>query len=61
MWGLKCAMPNGEVYNKLTANGLLTVLAGDNVIRILPPLIITSAHIAEAIAILDRSCGELAP
>jgi acetylornithine/N-succinyldiaminopimelate aminotransferase len=60
MWGLKCAMPNGAVYDRLVANGLLTVLAGDNVVRVLPPLIVTAAHIAEAAAIFERSFRDLA-
>ena len=30
-------------------HGLLTVAAGDNVVRILPPLIIDESHIAECI------------
>jgi acetylornithine/N-succinyldiaminopimelate aminotransferase len=60
IWGLKCAKPNGDVYKRLIDNGLLTVLAGDNVVRILPPLIITEAHVDEALAILDKSCREAA-
>lgn len=39
---------NTEVVKKLIDNGLLTIPAGENVIRILPPLIITSKHVAEA-------------
>jgi acetylornithine/N-succinyldiaminopimelate aminotransferase len=60
IWGLKCAKPNGDVYKRLIDNGLLTVLAGDNVVRILPPLIIIEAHVDEALAILDKSCREAA-
>jgi acetylornithine/N-succinyldiaminopimelate aminotransferase len=49
----------GELINKMISNGLLTVPAGNNVIRIIPPLIIESKHIAEAMgkirsAILSR-------
>ena len=40
---------------------MLTVGAGDNVVRLLPPLIITEAEIDEAIAILDKVLPELAP
>jgi acetylornithine/N-succinyldiaminopimelate aminotransferase len=61
MWGLKCAVPNGDLYKRLVENGLLTVLAGDNVVRILPPLVITQAHVDEAIALLDKSCREATP
>ena len=60
MIGLKCAKPNGEVSARLMANGLLTVAAGDNVVRLVPPLIIGEAEIDAAIAIIDRSAAELA-
>ena len=35
-------------------------LAADNVVRLLPPLVIESAHVGEAIAALDRTCAALA-
>jgi acetylornithine/N-succinyldiaminopimelate aminotransferase len=57
MLGLKCAVPNTEMMNKLRDAGLLTVGAGDNVVRLLPPLIIDQTHIEEALAILDKVCG----
>ncbi|MBN8532381.1 MAG: aspartate aminotransferase family protein [Alphaproteobacteria bacterium] len=49
MLGLKTVIPNMDVVVALREQGLLTVLADDNVIRILPPLIIEKAHIAEAL------------
>ena len=39
---------------------MLTVAAGDNVVRLLPPLIIGEDEIAEAIARIDRACARLA-
>ena len=60
MLGLKCRVPSGDLSKKLVSHGLLTVGAGDNVIRILPPLIVQSAQVAEALDILHRACGELA-
>ncbi len=39
---------NTELVKKLIKNGLLTIPAGENVVRILPPLVITSDHVAEA-------------
>ena len=54
MIGLKLGVPNTEMQAKLRDGGLLSVTAGDNVLRLLPPLIIGSAEIEEAIAILDR-------
>ena len=37
-----------KLVEKFIANGLLTIPAGNNVIRIIPPLIINSEHIIEA-------------
>ena len=52
MLGLKCAGTNTEVVDRLRAAGLLTVGAGDNVIRLLPPLIITETEADAAADIL---------
>ena len=57
MLGLKCAVPNTEMVNRLRGAGLLTVGAGDNVVRLLPPLIIEESHVEEALSILDKVCG----
>jgi acetylornithine/N-succinyldiaminopimelate aminotransferase len=50
MLGIKInqKIENTEVVKKLIENGMLVIPAGENVIRILPPLIITSEHVAEA-------------
>ncbi|WP_338086926.1 aspartate aminotransferase family protein [Magnetospirillum aberrantis] len=61
MIGLKCRIPNTELQAKLLANGLLTVGAGDNVVRLLPPLIIREREIDEAIDILARTLSEVTP
>ena len=52
--GLRCRPPNTEVITRLREAGLLTVGAGDNVVRLLPPLIIDESHAEEAVQILDR-------
>ena len=59
MLGLKCLVPNTEVQAKLTVGGLLTVGAGDNNIRFIPPLIIGPEHVAEAAGILRAACAQL--
>ena len=46
---------NIELVKKFIENGLLSVPAGENVIRILPPLIITSENVAEAKKIMEKS------
>ena len=60
MLGLKCKVPNGDVVARLFANGLLAVAAGDNVVRLVPPLIISDSEVDAAAAILDLAAGQLA-
>jgi acetylornithine/N-succinyldiaminopimelate aminotransferase len=57
MLGLKCAVPNTDMVNRLREAGLLTVGAGDNAVRVLPPLIVEESHVEEALAILDKVCA----
>lgn len=52
--GLRCVPVNGQVIGRAFEEGLLTVAAGDNVLRLLPPLTVSNAEIDEALAILDR-------
>jgi acetylornithine/N-succinyldiaminopimelate aminotransferase len=46
---------NTKMVEKFVENGLLTIPAGENVIRILPPLIIESQHVKEAVAKIKKS------
>jgi len=57
--GVRCVVPNGELVDALRAEKLLAVAAGDNVVRLLPPLIVEEADIAEGIARLDRAAAAL--
>jgi acetylornithine/N-succinyldiaminopimelate aminotransferase len=41
--------------------GLLTVAAGMNVLRLAPPLIITEAEADEALRLLDQACNRMTP
>lgn len=59
MVGLMCQDDPKTLVQKLRENRLLSVGAGNNVIRFLPPLIIGEAHIAEACAILDKTCAAM--
>ena len=59
--GMKCEVPNSEVQDAFTAEGLLSVAAGDNVIRLVPPLVITDADIAEAITMIRRGARRCLP
>jgi acetylornithine/N-succinyldiaminopimelate aminotransferase len=58
--GLRCVAPNGDVVAALRNEKLLTVAAGDNVVRLLPPLIVNEQEIAEAVGMIDRAFGKLA-
>src|SRR6185437_6347809 len=51
--GFKCVVPNLEVVERLRRAGLLTVGAGENAVRLLPPLIIDERHVDEAVGIID--------
>jgi acetylornithine/N-succinyldiaminopimelate aminotransferase len=59
--GLKCAVPNTEVQAAGLAEGILTVAAGENVLRLIPPLIIGQAECDEALALLDRVARRCLP
>jgi acetylornithine/N-succinyldiaminopimelate aminotransferase len=56
MLGLECVVPNTDVVALAREHGLLTARAGDNVLRLLPPLILDQSHIDEALEILVRVC-----
>jgi acetylornithine/N-succinyldiaminopimelate aminotransferase len=58
--GLRVITPNAELVEELRAEKLLTAAAGENVVRLLPPLIIGEAEIAEAVAMIDRACTRIA-
>jgi acetylornithine/N-succinyldiaminopimelate aminotransferase len=57
--GLKAVVPSGELVDALRAEKMITVAAGDNVVRLLPPLIISEDEIAEGVARIDRACARL--
>ncbi|ARN81756.1 aspartate aminotransferase family protein [Methylocystis bryophila] len=59
MFGLKTRVPNLEFLKAARDAGLLLVAAGDNVVRLLPPLIIDESHIAEAGKRLRAACVAL--
>jgi acetylornithine/N-succinyldiaminopimelate aminotransferase len=55
MLGIKCRVPNTDVLAAARAEGLLLATAGDNVVRLLPPLIIEEAEVDEAMTRLDAA------
>jgi acetylornithine/N-succinyldiaminopimelate aminotransferase len=58
---LRPEVNNGEMQGAAVQEGLLTVAAGMNVLRLAPPLIITEVEVAEALRLLDRACLRLTP
>ncbi|MGO9543849.1 MAG: aspartate aminotransferase family protein [Rhodomicrobium sp.] len=59
MLGLVCKISNTDLSGTLFAEKLLTVAAGDNVVRLLPPLVVTETEIKEACAKIDTACARL--
>ncbi len=59
--GLKGVVPNTELQNAFTAEGLLTVAAGDNVVRLVPPLVLTDADCDAAVEMIRRGARRCLP
>jgi acetylornithine/N-succinyldiaminopimelate aminotransferase len=57
--GLRAVIPASELVNAIRGEKMLTVAAGDNVVRLLPPLIVSEQEIAEGVARLDRALARL--
>ncbi|AYG65125.1 MULTISPECIES: aspartate aminotransferase family protein [unclassified Rhizobium] len=55
MLGIKAAIPQADLLQAIRAEHLLGVPAGDNVIRLLPPLVVTADEAREGLARLDRA------
>lgn len=59
MLGLKCKLPPAEVAAAFRSEKLLAIAAGDNVIRLLPPLIVEDGDIREGLARIDRAATSI--
>jgi len=59
MLGLKTVVPNTEMVAGLRAHHMLSVPAGDNVVRLLPPLTITAEEMREGLSRIDMVASEL--
>ncbi|MBV9329974.1 MAG: aspartate aminotransferase family protein [Alphaproteobacteria bacterium] len=57
MLGLKMRVPNTDFVARARDEGLLVVGAGDNVVRLLPPLIIEEAQVREAVEKLSAAAS----
>jgi acetylornithine/N-succinyldiaminopimelate aminotransferase len=58
--GLRCVVPSGDLVAALREEKLLSVGAGDNVVRLVPPLVVSEAEVGDAMAMLDRACARVA-
>ena len=56
--GIRCVVPAADFVAKLRQNGLLCLTAGENVLRILPPLIVGESEIEEALAVMHKVAAE---
>ncbi len=59
MQGLVFDEPVGGIINRALENGLILINAGANIIRFVPPLIITTENVDEMISILEQSINEM--
>jgi acetylornithine/N-succinyldiaminopimelate aminotransferase len=57
--GLRTVVPSGALVDELRAEKMITVAAGDNVVRLLPPLIVSEEEVAEAVSRIERACARL--
>jgi acetylornithine/N-succinyldiaminopimelate aminotransferase len=58
--GLRMVPPVSEMVDELRSEKMIVPAAGDNVVRLLPPLIIGEEEIAYAVNAIDRACTRLA-
>ncbi len=59
LMGIKCVVPNVNLIQALRDEHLLSVGAGDNVVRILPPLVTTPEEAREALARIEAAVERL--
>src|ERR1700760_4277818 len=58
--GVKAVVPSGDLVTALRDQKLLTVGAGENVVRFLAPLIVNESEIDHSVQCLERACADLA-
>ena len=56
--GIRCVVPAADIVTELRQNGLLCLTAGENVLRILPPLIVGERGIDEALDVMNKVARE---
>ena len=58
--GLKAAIPVGQIQAACVAEGLMAITAGDNVLRLAPPLVVTDNDIDQAVVMLRKAATKVA-
>ena len=59
MQGLELTIPAGDIILKALDKGLILITAGQNIIRFVPPLVITEANVDEMVVILDEILAKI--
>ena len=59
MLGLKMKIPNGDFITAARQAGLVVLPAGDNVVRLLPPLTISESEVREGMELMNRAAATL--
>jgi acetylornithine/N-succinyldiaminopimelate aminotransferase len=59
MLGLKMKVPNGDFIAAARAAGIIVLPAGDNVVRLLPPLTLSEEEAREGVALMGKAASAL--
>jgi len=59
MVGLKMKLPSSDFIAMARTNGLIVLPAGDNVVRMLPPLTLSEAEAREGIEVLNKTASQM--
>jgi acetylornithine/N-succinyldiaminopimelate aminotransferase len=57
---MKAAIPVGQVQAACVAEGLMAITAGDNVLRLAPPLVVTDSDLDQAVVMLRAAAAKVA-
>jgi len=58
--GLKCQVAPGPIQVACAEQGLMAITAGDNVLRLAPPLVVSEADLDQAVVMLRAAATKVA-